>query len=161
MVNICIAVIGSVFLVLAGLIETSSDDVWGPKIAPLALAGIMLVMGSGATLMTMIRKPASTGEASVSDQDPLDSKLDVVPHAKIALVLTLGIFYFYAITLIGYLPSTLIVLFLTLLIFENKNYKKVAAIAVVGAAIYYFAFIQALGIYDPGFGIVDLLGGKS
>lgn len=162
-VNLSLAIVSALFLVLAIQIETSADDLWGPKIAPLFLAGTMLILSVVAALGPILRKgpPVSNyTEGDIEDSEPAPAA-DPVPVIKIVWVLLLGAFYFFAISMIGYLLSTVICLFLILLIFENTNLKKASLVAVVGAAVYYIAFIRVLGIYDPGFKALDFLSGSS
>jgi len=156
-INLSLAIISALFLVLAIQIETTSEDLWGPKIAPLFLAGTLLILSIVASLGPIIRKGARETDEEVDQENSGEGP---VPFFKIALVLILGVFYFFAISVLGYLISTIISLFLILLIFENSNLKKISIIAVVGSAIYYLIFIKLLGIFDPGFKILDILRGN-
>lgn len=162
-VNLSIAVVSSLFLVLAIQIEATSDDLWGPKIAPLFLAGTMLIISVVAALGPIIRKSTTDSAELENAQDDPEGSLnrDPIPLFKITLIVLLGVLYFYAISLVGYLISTTVSLFLILMIFENTNLKKISAIAVIGAAFYYAAFIRVLGIHDPGFKLLEILSSSS
>jgi len=155
MLNGALVFVSALLLMLALQIETNPDDLWGPKIAPVFLAGSMLTLCFVTTVVTLLQKKSEKPDAGTGSDAGFQSE-DPAPVVKIIGVILLGIFYFYAISLIGYLASTAISLFLILRLFENTNLKKNAVISVVGATVFYLAFIQALGIYDPGLKIIEL-----
>lgn len=155
MLNGALVFVSALLLMLALQIETTSDDLWGPKIAPVFLAGSMLALCFVMAVVTFLQKNSKNPEAETGSEAGFQSG-DPAPVVKIVGVILLGFFYLYAISLIGYLASTAISLFLILRLFENTNLKKNAVISVVGATVFYLAFIQALGIYDPGLKIIEL-----
>ena len=151
--------VSAIFLFLAARVETTWDDPWGPKLVPLVLAAAMLISSLLSILWQATRtdrKVTGGSEAPVSAGN-MPQETGLLPFGKLAKALLLGLAYSLAMTSVGYLVSTACFLFLSLLLFENRNLLTAAILGIAGSAVYDLLFIWLVGLSDPDFDLFAFL----
>lgn len=150
-VALVLVVIALFFLVQAYLSDVYSSSTVGPRLLPMVLAGLGAALGLIYGLIALFSRPSL--EPTPNPEAPTNGTLPT----KLVLLLGIGFLYVLLFEMLGYALSTGGVLAAVLVVFGNRGFLRIPAISIVGTAIYYFVFVQQMGVYDPQGWLFDVL----
>ena len=126
----------------------------GPKLFPVILAAIALLL-SISILIGQILKYRSTGRSAEKEEEEVTITPILRQHVLFATLLSLFIFI-YAMEYVGFLISSLFLLFTLQYTLGNRNWSKIVLFALGIIAVNFLLFIWLLQIQLPrGVGIFE------
>ncbi len=154
-VTLVVVLVGGFFAVLAMDIDPASDEIVGPRFAPLFLSVAMIALGILVSLIAWKRGGARAlaGDADIPEEEFGFRNSDV---RRVAAVIGCGFAYIILFILAGYLLATLISLVLILLAFGNVKIRTLVLLPVAAAVIYQFVFMGLMGLHDPAGSLIDV-----
>lgn len=154
-----VVILGIFCLYLAYSIETFQKVLIGPRPVPMAIAGMIIGLGSLQFVVAWMGrvKNGNAGDSPVSGvgngKPPALSKTAVL---RMAAIIVVGFAYIWLFAATGYLIATAMAMASLLVVFGTRNAGKVAVLTIVGTALYYIIFIRLMGIYDPAGWLINL-----
>lgn len=151
---IVVIFIGLLFLILALQIDTpafqtTAEALVGPSMAPIAIASLILGLGTLELVSTVLAGSNLGREAETNDNSSEFTTFSVNMVARMMATVGIGFVYIWLLSATGYIISTAIVLGSLLVLFGTHSPGKLALLIFGGTAAYYFIFIQLMGIYSP------------
>ena len=136
-------------LSLAFSIESVFGSTLEMRMLPVFLSGTMVII----SLLVIFKAVKMPSDLLLS---PKEIETMKAATGRMFGVIVVGLIYvglFYA---LGYVASTVISMYLVMLVLGNSNHFKLAAIAIFSAVIYQFIFMGMFGFYDPVGRLIDL-----
>ncbi|HLR65994.1 MAG TPA: tripartite tricarboxylate transporter TctB family protein [Virgibacillus sp.] len=129
---------GIVIIYVFGLPAAEVTEGFGPGLFPLVISILMMVLSMSIIIQTFMDKRKH------DDNNKADFKMMVLPVLILGLVIVYSIFF----NIIGFIISTVIFLFVCMLILQTKMLKSIILSIVLTVAVY-MMFTQILGVPLP------------
>ena len=144
--------LGIFFLLQAHAIDSFQEDLIGPRLVPMEIAGMIIGLG----VLQFVVAWMGRNDAPKSGDDAGLPALSKPAIIRMAAIIAVGFAYLWLFEATGYLIATAIVLALLLVVFGTRSAGKVAVLTVGGATVYYILFIKLMGIFDPPGWLIDI-----
>ncbi|MCR4711321.1 MAG: tripartite tricarboxylate transporter TctB family protein [Clostridia bacterium] len=147
-VSIALLAIGGYWLHLAnqlGTGKTGDQSTWGTTATLPRFILILFLICNAVVLILDIRKALMTGDKE-EKRDPLDAK-----SLKISILMMAIIFaYSWLIDIFGYIISNIVLVFIALWMFGERNWIRLIALPVGVTVVLYLVFRYVLLVSLPG-----------
>ena len=154
-----VVAVGILGLCLADSIKSVQDEILGPRLLPMAIAGLGIGLGVLQLSMVWVRRCKSIKAAGSTSSDGGDAKRRALSKPalfRMAVTIVIGFAYIWLFSATGYLIATALAMALLLVVFGTSSVGKVAVLTIGGTAAYYIIFIRLMGIYDPPGWLINL-----
>lgn len=143
----CISGAALILFALWGWIETShwkepaASSGISPKVYPRAVFTFILICGAIILIRTLIKMIRAKDHP-----DPESEQVVYVGIVKVAAVVVLMVLYIFALQAIGFLFSTPVFLFLSMLLFGERRWIRMVIISLVGSLLLYLFFVRLMNV---------------
>ena len=125
----------------------------GPGFVPAMIAGALAALGAVLAFNTAIQNRNAPTQTTTSETNS-KRRNEIV---RLASCFAIGLGYIVAFRHFGYFVSTAAALLAMLILFGNKGARTLIARSIIGATVYYIAFVRLLNIYDPNDLVLSLI----
>jgi len=153
-VGVIVVIIGVILLIFAGDIPVRGEDDFGAQSLPRTISSLIIAMGA---LWAVISYRKIRKNEGSSGPDPRNRHLLM----RIIPLMLLSFLYATLFQWFGYLASTFVIMVVVLYIYGNRSHPQLLGTAAAAAVVYYFLFINLMGVFDAGGSVIninDLLG---
>ena len=147
--------IAGFFLYEARLVESSQEDLIGPRLVPSVFA-IIAMMLAFLQFVTAFASRTDPPPIAVSADTDVRDELAGFGWVRILLMFAVGAFYIWFFEAVGYIVSSLVVFLLLFFLFGRRNIGAIVLLTIGGTIAYYLIFVKLMGMHDPPGWLLDL-----
>jgi len=137
------------FLILSFQIESDASSAIGPSSWPLALMGMMLVLGIILTFNVFRNRRQKELSSNPDDTDDADDDDELVYPYKLYYLIIFLVFYTIGLHYVGFIVSTFILILLLTLLFGMNKWVNRLTTAIVSTASFIVLFPILLNLPFP------------
>jgi putative tricarboxylic transport membrane protein len=149
LLGLVIFCIGAFLLWSAEDIPVSGEDDFGARSLPRAISTMIAVLGAIWSAIYFVKWRHSVDKIVAQTRNRY-------LFTRIIPLMLSSFVYAFLFQWFGYLVSTFLIAIPVLYLFGHTSVQKVLMTTVVVTGLYYFIFIKALGVFDPGGSIFNI-----